>query len=369
MKIRKYNVSSLSEAKSMILRDLGKDAIIVQTNKVKAPGLKGFFGKKNFEVLAALDGKTKYQPKQPQQPQLKVQHKNSKSVDYEEIKRELQENNELIAKLISENKNTSNDQFFGEYNQLFNFLVGNGVQKQIAYDLIVELTEINKSSSCNLKDELKILMENKIKATQNKVSSVFDKSTIALVGPTGVGKTTSIAKLAANAVVAEGNEIGLITLDTYRIAATEQLKTYGDIIDVPVTVAYNHSQFKEKMRELANKDNVFIDTAGRSHKNQEQLEEQKSYFDYHNVDLTLLVVSLNVSFEQQKKIFEAYSFFKPQGFIVTKTDEADFYGNLYNLICEFKLPIYYLTTGQSVPDDITKCCCEHVVEQVLEGDK
>ncbi|WP_353892078.1 flagellar biosynthesis protein FlhF [Proteinivorax hydrogeniformans] len=372
MKIRKYNVSSLSEAKALILRDLGKEAIIVKTSKVKAPGLKGFFGKKNFEVLAALEKKDhslSYPNKHATSNVQAFQKETHQTIpsEYTEIKKELQENRHLIAKLIKDTKNFSNRQFSGRFEDYYNLLVENGVKEDFAKEIIFELTEQHLNHT-DIKSELKKLMLSKVKPIQDNISEFYDSKTIALVGPTGVGKTTSIAKLAANAVVTEGRDVGLITLDTYRIAATEQLKTYGDIIDVPVKVAYNSSQFKEIMQHFADKDNIFVDTAGRSHKNLEQLKEQKSFFDFYNVNITLLVLSLTVNFEQQRKIFESYKSFRPKGVMVTKIDEADFYGNLFNLILEFKLPIYFVTTGQSVPDDISTFSSDEIIAKILEGD-
>ena len=121
---------------------------------------------------------------------------------------------------------------------------------------------------------------------------MYKRQIFALVGPTGVGKTTTIAKLAAMFAITEKRRVAFVTVDTYRIAAVEQLRTIADIMDVPVRVVYSVNQMQECLLELAEHDLIFIDTAGRSHKNEEQLTELKAYLDIAHPDETLSLIHI-----------------------------------------------------------------------------
>lgn len=372
MRVRRYMVNKLEEAKPAILRDLGKDAIIISTNKVKAKGIKGLFGKYHFEVLAAADNKTstvtqesKIKAKPVTTTEVEPHVKNN---ELEMIKNELRENQKLLQNVISDLSNVSTN-FPEAYEKLFKKLVSQGIIEGKAKKLIQKLQKMYTSDSkinAFLIDGLREIMVNELE-TIAKPEEISGNYSIALVGPTGVGKTTTLAKIAAHSVLNKQKSVGFITLDNYRIAATEQLKIYGDILDVPVVVANTVNEYAEAMSALNHKEQVFIDTAGRSHKNTEQLLELKKYFDTLALDQTILVFSLSTNFKDLLPIYNTFKIFEPKGLILSKLDEVETYGNIYNIITEFKLPVFYFTTGQSVPEDIVVLNSSQIVSKILDN--
>lgn len=179
-----------------------------------------------------------------------------------------------------------------------------------------------------------------------------EQQIMALIGPTGVGKTTTIAKLAANYNLFEGKKVGLITIDTYRIAAVEHLKTYGDIINLPVEVVYKPADLSQSFQNLHDCDLILIDTAGRSPHNQAMMDELKKFLSHSKIGLILLAISATTRYQDMISIAENFSQIAYTHLIFTKLDETDSFGSIVSLAWKIRRPISYLTTGQNVPDDI-----------------
>jgi flagellar biosynthesis protein FlhF len=176
--------------------------------------------------------------------------------------------------------------------------------------------------------------------------------TVALVGPTGVGKTTTIAKLAANFRVRDQRRVGLITVDTYRIAAVEQLRTYAEIMDLPMEVVSTPRQMADAIARFADLDLILIDTAGHSPHDAIHLQQLKSLLAEAKADEIQLVISSVASTPHLKQIVRKFQLLTPTSLIITKLDEATGLGNLVPVMRQAALPVSYLTCGQSVPDDI-----------------
>jgi flagellar biosynthesis protein FlhF len=175
---------------------------------------------------------------------------------------------------------------------------------------------------------------------------------VALVGPTGVGKTTTIAKLAANFHLRDRRRVGLITVDTYRIAAVEQLRTYADIIDLPMEVVSTPREMRAAASRLAGLDLVLMDTAGRGPRDEVKIQELKSMLAEAGADEVFLVISSVASIASMKKNAERFARVGATALVLTKLDEATGLGNLLPLLRSCKLPLSYVTNGQNVPDDI-----------------
>lgn len=191
---------------------------------------------------------------------------------------------------------------------------------------------------------------------------------VALVGPTGVGKTTTVAKLAAQYSLFGNRSVGLLTVDTYRIAAVDQLKTYAEIINLPVEVAFSPAEVKEALGRLAERDVVLMDTAGRSQKNDVQMAELLAYLEAAQPDEVQLVLSTTT---KQRDLEDCLLQFKGTGYhqlIFTKLDETDSYGAVYNCARKAHCPITYLTFGQNVPDDIEEASHERLADLLLGGE-
>ncbi len=194
------------------------------------------------------------------------------------------------------------------------------------------------------------------------------KKVIIVIGPTGVGKTTTLAKLAANMVLTEKKKVGLITSDTYRIAAVEQLKTYSEIIGVPLSIIYTPGEISGAIENYGDKDIILVDTAGRSHKDKYQLMELKtlikSSIDYE----VYMVISATTKFSDCIEIIKNYSFLDDYKLLFTKLDETSAFGVIANVAYITKKPVSYITTGQSVPDDIEIADNSKLINCIL-GDK
>jgi flagellar biosynthesis protein FlhF len=175
---------------------------------------------------------------------------------------------------------------------------------------------------------------------------------VALVGPTGVGKTTTVAKLAANFKLAHGARVGLVTVDTYRIAAVEQLKTYAEIIDLPLAVVNDPSEMARALDELGAVDLVFIDTAGRSPRDEVKIRELAEFLRQARPDEIHLVLSAVAGQRSLKAAVDRFATVQVDRLILTKLDEADSLGGVLGVLGMSSRPVSYLTTGQAVPDDI-----------------
>jgi flagellar biosynthesis protein FlhF len=175
---------------------------------------------------------------------------------------------------------------------------------------------------------------------------------VALVGPTGVGKTTTVAKLAANLKLTQGVRVGLITVDTYRIAAVEQLKTYAEIIDLPLAVVNDPAEMPRALDELGAVDVVFIDTAGRSPRDEVKIRELSEFLQQARPDEVYLVLSAVAGQRSLRAALERFSTVQVDRLILTKLDEADSLGGVLAVLGLSSRPVSYLTTGQAVPDDI-----------------
>jgi flagellar biosynthesis protein FlhF len=175
---------------------------------------------------------------------------------------------------------------------------------------------------------------------------------VALVGPTGVGKTTTVAKLAANFKLAHGARVGLITVDTYRIAAVEQLRTYAEIIDLPLAVVNDPGEMPRAFDELGAVDLVFIDTAGRSPRDEVKIRELAEFLLQARPDEVHLVLSAVAGHRSLRAAVERFAVVQVDRLILTKLDEADSMGGVLAVLGLSGRPVSYLTTGQAVPEDI-----------------
>lgn len=191
--------------------------------------------------------------------------------------------------------------------------------------------------------------------------------TIALVGPTGVGKTTTIAKLAAAYKLRRGQRVGLITTDTFRIAAVEQLRTYASIISVPLRVVMSPAEMASACRAMADCDVVLIDTAGRSPRDGQRVEELSAYLDAAQPHETHLVLSATAGLSALRSAAKGFSMAGPDRVLFTKLDEAESVGTVISMVHSLGLPLSFVTTGQEVPDHIEPGRADRLARLVLGG--
>lgn len=216
-------------------------------------------------------------------------------------------------------------------------------------------------------ERLKMEIRRSITATGGIALSAGTRKVVALVGATGVGKTTNLAKLAALYCVQERVRVGVITTDTYRVAAPDQLQVYTNIIDIDMKVVHDPGEMKAALRAFDNRDLVLIDTAGGSPFNREQMTELRSLLDAAQPQEVHLLVSANTALEDVREVVTHFSILNPTALFFTKLDETRRYGALFCLAAEAGLPLSYFSLGQNVPDDIMPASPGTVAKLVIDG--
>lgn len=252
---------------------------------------------------------------------------------------------------------------------LYAELIDSEVEDRLAQELICRLKAECSMEELGDADRAHARLSSMVEAELNCNGPIAvtpgRRRTVALIGPTGVGKTTTIAKLAANFRLRDGIRMGLVTVDTYRIAAVEQLRTYAEIIDLPMKVVTSPLEMRRAMEELAGLDLVLIDTAGRSPRDELKIQELKNFLSEAQVDEVHLVMSLVASPRSLETTAERFSVVGTTSTILTKLDEATGMGSLLSVARKVPFPISYLTTGQDVPDDIETALPDRMSRLVL----
>jgi flagellar biosynthesis protein FlhF len=263
---------------------------------------------------------------------------------------------EMIEKLCERSSTTTQHTLPEAFFHAFTDIIEADVDEAIARDLIdrirADLGTSNMSDSLLIKARVARLLEDEVSVTGPITTSTDKCRLVALVGPTGVGKTTTIAKLAANHRLREKKRVGLITVDTYRVAAVEQLRTYADIIDLPMEVVATPREMREAVSRMRHLDLVLMDTAGRSPRDEVKIQELRSLLAEAEPDQVMLVLSATAGARSLTTTAERFAEVGITALLLTKLDEATSLGHLASLVHQCRLPISYLTDGQNVPDDI-----------------
>jgi len=354
MKVKVFCANTMQDAINQVKTDLGRDAVILQTRRLKKGGLFGFFAKEQFEVMAAIDNIAKvavqqpnpsYYPNTPPPAKSFLPHEDHGIFALRQDVSNLQKLMEHVVTALPGTAPTASP--------LVDLLISNDVEPDVARVLTQGLPEIMDESRLVI---MKELLRDRISGRLKRVEIISPHNAscqiAAFIGPTGVGKTTTIAKLAANFSLKEGRRVALITADTYRIAALEQLKTYGDIIGVPLDIVYTPQELKEAIARHRDKDLILVDTAGRSPKNQQQLQELQTLLAVEPSMQVHLVMSTTTKYREALEVVNRFSECSPTKFLFTKVDEAANIGTIINLLYRFPMSLSYITTGQNVPDDI-----------------
>ncbi|KYG35041.1 flagellar biosynthesis protein FlhF [Alkalihalobacillus trypoxylicola] len=376
MKIKKYLVNSLSEAKEKVKDDLGNDAVILHSKEIQTGGFLGFFTKKKLEVIVAVDPepkKIKAVKEIEKKPQIKPLEAKPIQVTQKQDHALLQELHSLKEMVQTLKKPNAKQEYPEPFQSLSTFLSKQGVTEAIRESLIYELVKGSflKDDAKTVTNEeavnqLKQLLKDKMKATLIQPLT-FNKKYLQIVGPTGVGKTTTIAKIAAITSLKQQKKVAFITTDTYRIAAVEQLKTYAKILEIPLEVAYNLEDLQKAKEAFAEYDLVIIDTAGRNFRDPLYVKELSTIIDFKEEATTSLVVSLTSKYDDIAAIIEQFSMIEIEQLILTKMDETSTYGAMINLPLEQNKGIAYISNGQNVPDDLIEATPSFLIEKLLEG--
>ncbi|MEA3362567.1 MAG: flagellar biosynthesis protein FlhF [Thermodesulfobacteriota bacterium] len=252
---------------------------------------------------------------------------------------------------------------------LLDLLVERGIDREsaatIARFATPQMNERQRQEPEQCREFLTATIAKLVQTTGPLWSSGDPQKRISLIGATGVGKTTTIAKLAAEAITQSGARVALVTIDTYRIAAVEQLKVYGEIMGLPVEVVISPEQLQEAFRRHRDKDLILIDTAGRSPRNQAQIEELNQFLGKGSKVENCLVLAAPTEERLQQKTLESFGSLPLSRLIFTKIDETDRCAALINVPIQCNLPLAYLTNGQQVPEDLLQAEPKNVAELVM----
>ncbi len=389
MLIKKFQGASEQEALQLAKQELGKDVIITHIKSIKPKGIYRLFKKPVVEITAAVDEERIYEKKNYQQIaeelkknpyEFRVNKEEEKSSAIEQKLDSLQN---MLEKQLREQQTTTVEKekdtpveeettaAMACVQMIYNQLVANEVEEVYANKVIAEIeqslkpdaTVDNILSTIYQKLVLKLGESKELELEEGKTKYVF------FIGPTGVGKTTTIAKLASSLKINKKAKVALFTADTYRIAAVDQLRSYATILNLPLRVIYSEAEIKEAAEEFKDYDIVLIDTAGRSHKNREQRDDiEKLLLSVPEESREIyLVLSATTKYKDLVKITETYSAIAKYNLIFTKLDETAGIGNIFNLKMLTGAPLSYTTFGQSVPDDISKINPQAVAKQLLGG--
>ena len=364
MNVRRFLVEDMSEAVSKIKYSLGPDAVIVNTRNVRRKGLKGLFQPPMIEVIAVADARKptpKIEPDIDYEYNKLLQTKiDSLSEHFESILSNAVNNNgaqsEQVEEKVEEVKEVKEEEPRAEVyqdNDYVKKLVEEEVLEEVAIEIVKEAEEIvRKREDTQMEDVIRYLLQSHLGEPMPVKLAKYRRKIIFLLGPTGVGKTTTIAKLASIFTLEKKAKVCLVACDTYRIAAVEQLKTYADILNIPLEVVRNNEEFGKVLMNHEQEDVILVDTAGRSPTDPVRKEEVMPLFEMCDSYEVYLVMSATTSYKGCLHILKNYEFLDNYKLVVTKVDETPTFGNIVNIAWQSKKSIGYVTTGQNVPDDI-----------------
>ena len=370
MQTKRYEVLSINEGMARIKDDLGPNAIILSSKRLKGkkrsfvemiaarddycgsiPNLSSKKDKKSESAI--LNSDEAFLPFRTEIDQLKALIMDTrKKADIHSELTELRETLNTLFDILGVQKN---ENISSHLSKFYYHLISIGISRQRAFQLVEELKN-NYSQEIledyrNLLEVAEGIIKRSIAAFYKNVSK---KRVISFVGPAGSGKTTTLAKLAAQYLFSDRLDIGILTTDTYRIGATEQLKIYADIMGLPLQLISKKEEFKESLDAFGEKDIILIDTPGKTYKDENYLMKLKELFAIDSPIETNLILNITANQENMIETAERFGIINYDNIIFTKLDEANNFGSIYNIIDYAGKPVFYVTNGQNVPQDLEK---------------
>lgn len=410
MTINKFQGKTEEEAIEKAKQVFGANAVIMNVKEIKPKGLFRAFKSSTYEVTAAMEEKETFvnpmnalqTPKKmhdninlaadetielpkPGKTQdfssmLKIKEESSlKTVDEDSnIEKRLEDLSSMLEEKLGGNtkeeapEKPQSSEELNFVRILYNTLLNNEVNEKYINQILEEIEKFVRPgnsvdtilSNVYQKLILRFGRSNTINLSGSKPKVVF------FIGPTGVGKTTTIAKIASKYKVEHAKKVAFITSDTYRIAATEQLRVYANILDAPMSIVYSVEELNTAIARVSDYDLVFVDTAGFSHKNEEQKEDIKKLISGVNEKYqkeVYLVLSATTKYKDLLDIVDVYHEISDYKLIFTKLDETTTYGNILNIKLYSGADLSYVTNGQNVPDDIEVFDTQKIVKQLLRS--
>jgi flagellar biosynthesis protein FlhF len=395
LKLKTFTAPTYTEALNKVKAELGDEAVIVSTKEVKkktltSPGL--------YEIVVAIEEQKAPQKKPLDDVMVRISQaaKEINSLSQEPVKEKIKKtplkapDNDEIKKIKEEISKLADTLKFlqatvwdmahkdeleipPEFSEIYALSRASGMSPK-HLDEIMKLTikymplkmrknreTIKRYFHTLLKKMIPIRFEREIKPPHKKI--------MMFVGPTGVGKTTTIAKLAARYAykLSQRHKVGIITLDTYRIGAVEQLMTYAKMMRLPIETVVDPNDFEEALNTLRHNDYILIDTVGSSQHDKEKIERLNSFLKvntFAEINVSL-VLSATTKYEDLSDIYKNFSILPIDTFVFTKLDETKTYGNIFSLLLDTKKPISYFSIGQEVPDDLMVADADYLLKGIL----
>ena len=372
MHIKKFSAPSLKEATLLMKTELGKDAVILGTRIIADEKNNR---KKLYEITAGMDnfefdGSSKNKAAKKNiytSASISDEVNNIRNKVYNHAQKKI-ENTYGVSELDKNPVKTAPVSIDSKLRLLVKTLTEKEIQKSVILSLIEQL---KKFKSFLTEDNIENYLLNCMAAlTHTRSFNLTERKkgkTVALVGPTGVGKTTTIAKLALIAKIIHKLDVGLISIDTYRLGAVDQLRSFADISHIDFLVAYEPEEMPGLIKKFSKKDIIFIDTVGRNQNNTNQLKSNLDFLSVINVDETYLVLSATSSSRTLIEASKKFKMFNYNSFIISKVDEAVVHGNILNLSSKTGTPVTFLTHGQTIPDDIIAADKDSIANLILTG--
>jgi len=370
MNVKRFIGDNSQEVMQKVKKSFGENAVILHTRPIRRKGWRGFFQKPLIEVVAAMD-EARLETSAAMEPKgadLKVVKPTAgEGKKLYSLEKKIDAMHEIMNRFLTEIKYAGNGyrEYDGEYQSIFDTLVTNGVYPEYAHRILREIREASNESNQEPWTMAEEILRNHLPVAAASANDKKQRKVILFLGPTGVGKTTTLAKLAAKYTFEDGMRVGLITEDTYRIAAVEQLKTYAEIMRLPLSVIYSAQEAADALKEHEDRDIVLIDTAGRSPRDPSNEERIMDLIRLSGADEVYLVISATTDYTGCVNITEGYRFLKDCRLIFTKLDETTAYGSILNTAMMTEKPVVYVTTGQNVPNDIETFSQRKIVNQLI----
>lgn len=360
MDIRTFQARTMKEALDHVRSELGPEAVILQSRELKKRRLLGFAGGPAIEITAGTG--------------MAIAEKSENSpgamppAAFDEMYKLVGSLHEMVSDLCRRKKSPTPD-LPHELVSVYARLVDGDVSEPIATSLVCQLRDELGRAELGQTEIVRKRLAELIRSALNVSGPIVCErgrcKVVALVGPTGAGKTATVAKLAANFKLRLNLRVGLITVDTFRIAAVEQLRTYAEIIDTPIKVVSSPREMAEALAEFSDLDLVLVDTVGRSPRDELRIKELRALLQEADTAEVHLVLSVVASTASLLAAIERFSTIAPVRLLFTKLDEASSLGGIASSVVRTGYPVSYLATGQDVPDNIDVADAADLAEQIV----
>lgn len=372
MSLKTYQARSMSEALQRVKDDLGRDAVILNTRSFKRGGVLGWGAQRMVEITASHTDQVAElavaPAEKPVSERARTPEITSRAADVgmiASLRDDMASMRQSIEAVLRETRAGRHSAVPTELVETYSRLIAGQVADDLARELLSELRPGAGDASAvrqALMDRIAAMVPTSGSLARREDGRSY---VVALVGPTGMGKTTTLAKLAANARLRDQRRVGMITIDNYRIAAVEQLRTYASILEIPLRSVSNVEEMRAALEDLSACDLILIDSAGRSPNDEPRLEELGALLDAAGADEVHLVLSSTHSEAAAVRAVEQFRRLGADRVVYTKLDEAVGFGVVLNVLRKVGLRVSYVTNGQSVPNDICVADSRKLAELIV----